>query len=263
VPLARKDGSDPRLWVLDGNDGRLRSTVEGLTSVRVADLDGDGVPDLVGVYRPERGAEGWLSAIPGRPAAQAPAERLPSDDDLRQGRPLPWTGVEYNPTELLALTGLVGFALCLVALPLARRGPTARSRFRVALLAVTAAAWLPALLCLAARKWTMPALADFGTLLPILALPAAVPLALALQAAATRRWWACVGTLAVLALFTMLTGAALLALDLRRLSPGENYSLRGWFFLPYFGAYAAGMVLGPLALMRSGSRSAAAGPKTA
>jgi hypothetical protein len=83
-----------------------------------------------------------------------------------------------------------------------------------------------------------------------------VPLGWILQAAATRRWRASLVASAVLILFTALAGVTLLALDLPRLRPDENYSLRGWFFVFYYGAYVAGLVLGPLALVRPGGRVA-------
>jgi hypothetical protein len=259
VPLASKDGSEALLWVLESSSGRLCATVDGLTSVRLADLDGDGVLDLVGIYRPAADAEGWLSVIRGRPAPAA-EDLLPvPDEDPRQSRPLPWTGVEDNPTELLALVGVLAFTVCLVALPVAAWRARRRRRFFWVLGAATAAAGLPGLLCLAAHKMHVPAVADFGTLLPVLALPAAVPLALILQAVATRRWLACLGVFALLSVFTLLAGAILLALDLPLLRPGENYSLRGWFFVTYYGAYVAGLVLGPLALINAGPRTAVVG----
>jgi hypothetical protein len=259
VPLAGKGGADPLLWLVEGNGGRLHATVEGLYSPRVADLDGDGVPDLVGVYRPQPEAEGWLSVTPGRPAPAADSSPPAPEEDPRQSRPLPWTGVEHNPTGLLALVGMLAFTLCLVALPVASRGPAGRRRLFWVLGAAAAAAWLPGLLFLAARQAQAPTLADFGTLLPVLALPAAVPLGWILQAAATRRWRTCLAVSSVLILFTALTGATLLALDLPRLRPDENYSLRGWFFVFYYGAYVAGLVLGPLALVRPGARVAVVG----
>jgi hypothetical protein len=161
--------------------------------------------------------------------------------------------VEHRPTEVAALLGLAaaGLALIGVLVPWAWRGDHPQPREAAAgLLIACAAGSLPVLLHLATLRWDCLHLSDFSTLLMVLTLSAVIPPGLMVQSAAHGRWPRFFTQLGTLVALTVLAGSILLALDLPRLAPGEEYSVRGWYLLALYGAYMSGVVLIPSAVVR-------------
>jgi hypothetical protein len=254
APLSTLRENGARVWIVEGDTGRLRVNVADLESPQLADLDGDGVADLCGLVRGDTEGKGMLCALSGQALAElGQAAALPPEpeDDPRLLRPLPWAGTARNPTESAAIAGLASFAFALFVIPTAWLRGGRRGSPVAAVLLACAGTWLPAILCLAARRVGAPRWTDFGILLPLLALFAVVPPMLIVQAAVRRQWAHSLALFGVLIGMTMLAAGVLLVLDLPSGVPAPRYSLRGWYLMGFFGTYAAGLLLGPLALVRS------------
>jgi outer membrane protein assembly factor BamB/predicted Ser/Thr protein kinase len=178
-----------------------------------------------------------------------PGSYLPSQDDPRVTRPLPWTEVVPHLWQNAdALPGSIVAAVAVIVPLLVLRRAWRRRSWRLGLGAVTWACVACTAATLGYPRWagaSTPVLINLVSL-PLIALMEAPLLALAgalLFALWQRRWRRLGWLLLLLVVGTAGVAAVWLAFDARVMDPEEHYTWAGWQLAIVPGFYAAGTLL--------------------
>jgi outer membrane protein assembly factor BamB len=114
VPVRRAESdtlTQPMTYVLAAGTGRVAEVITGVDNPRVADLDGDGVPDLIWDGWTEKGR--WFDTAHGAPQAVSPMGRVPPRIDVWVQTPLERFAevVRLYHLDFVALLALIAVGL--------------------------------------------------------------------------------------------------------------------------------------------------------